>query len=153
MAKKDKKKSSKGVMQMLRSRTTYLIIIILVIGFGAITSRLAYLQTIGSSYLQEKAVEQQLRDTTISAKRGTIYDAKGKVLAQSASVWKVVLAPAYFENNSQRKEVARGLSRILELDYKDVYKKTKQKSYYVIIKSKIESDTRDKILKFSKKIS
>lgn len=153
MAKKNNKKSSKGVMQMLRSRTTYLIIIILVIGFGAITSRLAYLQTIGSSYLQEKAVEQQLRDTTISAKRGTIYDAKGKVLAQSASVWKVVLAPAYFEKNSQRKEVARGLSRILELDYKDVYKKTKQKSYYVIIKSKIESDTRDKILKFSKKIS
>ncbi|MGN0489521.1 MAG: penicillin-binding transpeptidase domain-containing protein [Ruminococcus sp.] len=151
--KPGKKKSDKGALQLLRSRTTYLIIIILVIGFGAIISRLAYLQLIQGSYLQEKAVEQQLRDTTISAKRGTIYDAKGKVLAQSASVWKVVLAPAYFENNTQRKYVAKGLSKILELDYKEVYKKTKQKSYYVIIKSKIETDARNKVLKFMDKVS
>ncbi len=152
-SKSGKKKSDKGALQLLRSRTTYLIIIILVLGFGAIISRLAYLQLVQGSYLQEKAVEQQLRDTTINAKRGTIYDAKGKVLAQSASVWKVVLAPAYFEDNTQRKYVAKGLSKILDLDYKEVYEKTKQNSYYVIIKSKIETDARNKILKFMEKVS
>lgn len=154
MARDNKrKKFSKGTLQVLRSRTTYLIIFILVIGFGAIICRLGYLQIVQGNELQEKAVEQQLRDTTISAKRGTIYDANGKVLAQSASVWKVVLAPAYFEDNSQRKYVAKKLSKILDLDYDDVYKKTKKNSYYVIIKNKVESDKRNKILKLIDKIS
>ena len=128
MAKKDKKKSSKGVMQMLRSRTTYLIIIILVIGFGAITSRLAYLQTIGSSYLQEKAVEQQLRDTTISAKRGTIYDADGNVLAQSATVWNIFIDPLEIDDEEERILIVDKFSELFEYDdeeRKALYEKTK----------------------------
>ena len=46
--------------------------------------------------LSNAALDQSLRSTTLSAMRGTIYDATGKVLAQSASVWTVVLEPAYF---------------------------------------------------------
>ncbi|MCH5303373.1 MAG: PASTA domain-containing protein [Ruminococcus sp.] len=134
-------------------RTTVLILLILVIGFGAITVRLAHLQLVSGPYLQEKAVEQQLVDTTVNSKRGTIYDAKGKVLAQSASVWKVVLAPAYLETKEQRKYVAKNLSRILDLDYKDVYKKTKQKIYYVVVKRKIESEEREKVLKLCERIN
>lgn len=153
MAKKSVKRTKRGVLQLLRMRTTILILLILVIGFGAISVRLAYLQLVSGPYLQEKAVEQQLVDTTVNSKRGTIYDAKGKVLAQSASVWKVVLAPAYLETNAQRKYVAKNLAKILDLDYKDVYNKTKQKIYYVVIKRKIESDEREKILKLCEKIN
>lgn len=153
MAKNQHKRSQKGVMQILRSRTTYLILAILVIGFGAIILRLGYLQIAEGSQLQERAVEQQLTDTTVNAKRGTIYDAKGKVLAQSASVWKVVLAPAHFDNNTQRKYVAKGLANILDLKYKNVYKQTKENSYYVIVKRKIESTERKKILKFINKVT
>lgn len=148
MANNRKKRSEKGVLQLLRFRTTILILLILVVGFGAISVRLAFLQLVQGPYLQEKAVEQQLVDTTVNSKRGTIYDAKGKILAQSASVWKVVLAPAYLETDEQRKYVAENLSKILKLDYKDIYKKTKQKTYYVVIKRKIESDEREKILNF-----
>lgn len=142
------KRSAKGVLQLLRFRTTILILLILVIGFGAISVRLGYLQLFQGPYLQEKAVEQQLVDTTVNSKRGTIYDAKGKILAQSASVWKVVLAPAYLETNEQRKYVAKNLSKILKLSYKDVYKKTKKNTYYVVVKRKIESVEREKILNF-----
>lgn len=153
MAKNSRRKrSDKGNVQMLRMRTAIIIILILVIGFGAIISRLAFLQTIQGSELQGKAVEQQLRDTSLSAKRGTIYDANGKVLAQSASVWKVILAPAYFKNDKQRKYVAKNLSNILHLDYKEVYEKSKLKTYYSIIKSKIETPERNKILKFTEKM-
>jgi stage V sporulation protein D (sporulation-specific penicillin-binding protein) len=123
-----------------------LILLILVIGFGAVSVRIGYLTLVQGTYLQEKAVEQQLVDTTINSKRGTIYDAKGKVLAQSASVWKVVLAPAYLETEEQRIYVAQNLAKILDLKYEDVYKKTKQKTYYVVLKRKIESDEREKIL-------
>lgn len=146
MANNGSKRSKKGVLQLLRMRTTMLILLILVIGFGAVSVRIGYLTLVQGTYLQEKAVEQQLVDTTINSKRGTIYDAKGKVLAQSASVWKVVLAPAYLETEEQRIYVAQNLAKILDLKYEDVYKKTKQKTYYVVLKRKIESDEREKIL-------
>lgn len=146
MANNGSKRSKKGVLQLLRMRTTMLILLILVIGFGAVSVRIGYLTLVQGTYLQEKAVEQQLVDTTVNSKRGTIYDAKGKVLAQSASVWKVVLAPAYLKTEEQRIYVAQNLAKILDLKYEDVYKKTKQKTYYVVLKRKIESDEREKIL-------
>lgn len=146
MANNGSKRSKKGVLQLLRMRTTMLILLILVIGFGAVSVRIGYLTLVQGTYLQEKAVEQQLVDTTVNSKRGTIYDAKGKVLAQSASVWKVVLAPAYLKTEEQRIYVAQNLAKILDLKYDDVYKKTKQKTYYVVLKRKIESDEREKIL-------
>ncbi len=143
-----RKRAAKGPNQRLRQRTAILIILILLIGFGAAITRLAYLTLIQGNALQEDAVDQQLKDTTISAKRGTIYDANGKVLAESASVWQVVMAPAYLKDDKQRKAVAQGLSEILELDYDNVYEKTQQNSYYVVVKRKIETEARDKILKF-----
>lgn len=146
------KKSDMGPNQRLRHRTVLLILFILLLGFGAVIARLAYLQLVQGAYLQEKAVDQQLTDTTINAKRGTIYDTNGKVLAQSASVWKVVLAPVYFENDEQRVMVAKELASILDLDEQNVYEKTKQQSYYVIVKRKIESDTREEIIKLIDKI-
>lgn len=146
------KKSDMGPNQRLRHRTVILILFILVLGFGAVIARLAYLQLVQGTYLQEKAVDQQLTDTTINAKRGTIYDTNGKVLAQSASVWKVVLAPVYFENDEQRVMVAKELAAILDLDEQNVYEKTKQQSYYVVVKRKIESDTREEIIKLIDKI-
>ena len=106
-------KNVKGVNQKLRHRTMILLVIILVIGFGAATCRLAFLQVVRGESLSQKAVEQQLHDTEISAKRGTIYDRTGKVLAQSASVWRVVMAPANFKTDEQREYVAKNLSKIL----------------------------------------
>ncbi|MGN0502836.1 MAG: penicillin-binding transpeptidase domain-containing protein [Ruminococcus sp.] len=144
--RKNSKKAAKGPNQRLRQRTAVLIILILVVGFGAAIARLGFLTIVQGSSLQEDAVGQQLKDTTIPAKRGTIYDANGKVLAESASVWQVVMAPIYFENDEQRKAAAEGLSQILGLDYDNVYEKTTQKSYYVVVKRKIEVEARDKVL-------
>lgn len=39
------------------------------------------------------AYNQQTRELTIQANRGTIYDANGTVLAQSSTVWNIVIAP------------------------------------------------------------
>ena len=144
--KTTRKHVPKGPNQRLRQRTAILIIAILVLGFGAALTRLSFLTLVQGSTLQEAAVEQQLKDTTLPAKRGTIYDANGKVLAESASVWQVVIAPIYLKTDEQREAVAKGLSEILELDYDNVYKKTQQESYYVVVKRKIEVETRDKIL-------
>ena len=146
-------KNVKGVNQKLRHRTMILLAIILIIGFGAATCRLAFLQVVKGESLSQKAVEQQLHDTEISAKRGTIYDRTGKVLAQSASVWRVVMAPANFKTDEQREYVAKNLSKILDLDYDEVLKETKENSYYVNVKRKIETKERNKILKLQDTLS
>lgn len=144
--KTTKKHVPTGPNQRLRQRTAILIMAILILGFGAALARLSYLTLVQGSSLQEAAVKQQLSDTTLPAKRGTIYDANGKVLAESASVWQVVIAPVNLKTDEQREAVAKGLSEILDLDYDNVYSKTQQESYYVVVKRKIEVETRDKIL-------
>lgn len=143
---KSKKRAEKGPAQRLRQRTAILILLILVLGFGAAVLRLTYLTTIQSSELQESAVDLQLADTTVSAKRGTIYDANGNVLAESASVWQVVMSPVNFKNDKQRQAAAKGLSEIFDLEYNDVLDDTKQQSHYVVVKRRIESDEREKVL-------
>ncbi len=139
---------AKGVNQRFNKRAAWLLLVILVLGFGAAIIRLGYLQLVQASDLQKRAVDQQLSDTELSAKRGTIYDTNGKILAASASVWKVVLAPVYFEDDEERRIVAKGLSEILDVDEETVFKKAQQNSYYVEVKRQIESDKREEVIKF-----
>ena len=133
LLKKPNQHKQKGPNQRLRQRAAVLIIIILVFGFGATLLRLGILTVVQGSDLQERAVDQQLADTTLTAKRGTIYDASGNVLAESASVWQVVMSPVNFKNDDQRAAAARGLSEILGVDYDNV--------------RKIEVEQRDKVIK------
>ena len=57
-----KKRAEKGPAQRLRQRTAILILLILVLGFGAAVLRLTYLTTVQSSELQESAVDLQLAE-------------------------------------------------------------------------------------------
>ncbi len=144
---------AQGKKQSFKQRSAILLLIIVVIGFGAAISRLAYLQTIKANELQQRAVNQQLTDTPLSAKRGTIYDRNGLKLAYSASVWRVVLAPVYFESDEERRIVAEGLSQILDVESEKIFEKSQQESYYVEIKRQVESDKRAEVLAFIDKIS
>lgn len=146
-------KPNKGLKQKLHQRTVILLFIILVIGFGAAITRIAFLQVVKGEELSQRAVEQQLHDTEIPAKRGTIYDRAGRVLAQSASVWRVVMAPAYFQEDEEREFVAKELSEILNLKYDEVYEETQGNTYYVSVKRKIETKERNKIIKLQEEIS
>jgi len=143
---------AKGPNQRLRQRSTLLLLTLIILGFGAAIGRLAYLQLGMGEFLQQQAVEQQLADTTINARRGTIYDRNGEVLAKSASVWQVVLAPAYFETEEERRIVAKGLSEILDLEEQSVFEKTQRNVYYVIVKRRIDSEKREEIIKFIDKL-
>lgn len=143
--------AKRGASAKLWRRSIIILLVILIAGFGTVSARLLTLQTVQAEDLQKRAVNQQLADTTISAKRGSIYDASGQVLAQSVSVWHIVLAPIYFKTDVQREYVAKGLSEILEVDYENLLEKTKQKSYYVSVKRKVSTETREKVLEFINK--
>lgn len=125
---KPRKRVQKGPNQRLRQRSAILIIVILVLGFGAVLTRLSILTVVQGNEHRKNAVEQQLTDITLTAKRGTIFDANGTVLAESASVWQVVMSPVNFKTDEQRVAAARGLSDILKLDYDNVLKKTEKKA-------------------------
>lgn len=58
------------------------------------------------------------------------------------------MSPINFESDEERTIVSQGLAEILDLEQADIFEKTKERSYYVVVKRQIESDVRDEILKF-----
>ena len=65
---------AKGTTIRMWRRTIIMLVALIVIGFGAIIISLIRLQLIDGESLQSKAVQQQLKDTALTAQRGTIYD-------------------------------------------------------------------------------
>ena len=118
---------------------------IVLIIFMLLTTRLAYIQFVWGAELSEKAGTQQSQSRTITAKRGTIYDATGKyILAESSSVESVSVNPTNIADENKEK-VARALSDIFELDYEKVLKKvTKRSSIETIIK-KVDKEKADEL--------
>lgn len=142
------------VLSGIRKRSWALLFIIMILGFGSVISRLFYLQLVQGKELSDLAVDQQMSDITVSAKRGSILDRNGNTLASSANVWKVVLAPIYFENDKDRQTVSDGLATILGMNSADIMELAKKSdSYYQTVKRQIESDERGKVLEFIEKIS
>ncbi|MBQ2668930.1 MAG: PASTA domain-containing protein [Clostridia bacterium] len=126
-------------------KTIILTTAMIVIGFGLIIGNLVRWQLVRGEELRSKAIDQSLRSTELTPMRGTVYDVTGKkVLAQSASVWTVVLEPNYIKDGDEVK-IASGLARILDLDYEEVLEKTHRNSYFVYVKRKVETEVRDEI--------
>jgi stage V sporulation protein D (sporulation-specific penicillin-binding protein) len=138
---------AKGTTIRMWRRTIFVLLVLIIVGFGAIIFSLAKLQLIEGESLQTRAVDQQLKNTTINAQRGTIYDCNMKPLAQSATVWKVVLEPAFI-TDTNRETIAAGLAKILNMDKADIIERSKKKTYYDELKRKVETDAKDEILKF-----
>ena len=104
--------------------------------------RLVYIQIIKSEHYTQMAYDQQTRERTVEAKRGTVYDATGsKVLAQSVSVNVITVVPNSIETE-QKESVATKLAEILELKKEDVLAKLSKKSSSEIIASKVEEAIR-----------
>lgn len=140
---------AKGTTVRMWRRSLIVLIGLIVVGFGVIAVRLVRLQLIDGQFLQEKAIAQQLADTKINAKRGSILDRNGEPLAESASVWTVVLEPIYLKDDGVRAEVAKGLSEILRMEESVLLEKANNtKSYHTIVKRKVESEIKDQIVSF-----
>ena len=116
------------------------------------------------------ANSQQQAQLTIKANRGTIYDANGTVLAQSSTVWDVVIAPqAIFKANEKRQKeyyekkpeerggaykelsdiICNGLADLLEISPDKMLEecKTRERNY-IIAKRKVEKPVVSEIRQF-----
>ena len=147
--------------QVIRTRTVLVMALLGVVTFGALFLKLFNLQIRQHDELQEKAVAQQTRSTVITASRGTIYDRNGHPLAVSATAENVFVDPKglqqYLEEQAERgntevrdaEYIARGLSRILEVDEETILEKMeKTSSAYEIVKKRVDQEVADEVRKF-----
>lgn len=130
-------------------RTVFMMLLCGVFLFVPLGMQLYNIQITQHDFYEQKAVEQQTRDTVITPARGTIYDRNMTPLAVSASVETVFIAPAEIKSDEQAEVIARGLSQLLDVEYEKVLAKTKKKnSYYETVKTKIEKELADQVRKF-----
>ena len=132
----------------MKKRILALIVAISVVGSSIIIGRLFQLQVVQAEDLQKRAARQQMRVTSLSAQRGTIYDRNGEILAMSGSVWTVYLSPVDIDSEEERTLIAKGLSEILDVSEEFVLEKSQRNTYYEIIKKKIERPLADEVTQF-----
>ena len=135
--------------QMWR-RSVIIMVILVGFCFSAVIGKLAVLQLVETADWQERAVTQQLSDSVVTSKRGTIYDANMKTLAASAEVWKLIMAPKNIQdldtNRDMRTFIADQLAEMLGVNREKLYKQTgKTYSQYEVVKSKMEFELKEKV--------
>ena len=139
-----------GPNRMMLRRTLFLLSVCGIAAFLVLAARLYQIQIVQHDEYEAAAIAQQVRETTVSAARGTIYDRNGVVLAMSAGVDTVYISPAEIERYGEDKEaIARGLSEILGVDYETILKKAgNTNSWYEVVARKVEEDVAEQVRQF-----
>jgi len=117
----------------------FILLIFIGVIFAALIGRLFYVQVIWGPELQERALSQWTRDTSLSASRGRILDANGQVLAQSGTAYRVLVNPDSTMSDQDRVVTAEKLSQILEMDFDYVLSKLSDVSkQQIVLKRQVE---------------
>ena len=115
--------------------------------FCVVIAKMFNIQIVNYEKYKGRATEIQLRETEVSAKRGTIYDSNMKILAQTATVWTISVSPKD-SKPEQHRTIADGLAEILEVDEQSVLEKLGKNNYYQLIKQKVDKPVADKVIEF-----
>jgi len=138
---------NKGPSKGMTKRMIWVFGIILVV-FVLLLGVLFKIQMIDGDELEEKALAQQTSDISISASRGTIYDCNYKVLAESATAYKVIVSPITISKEEDKTLIIDNLSVILGIDKAELSESMFENSYYVVLKRQVEQDVADAVMKF-----
>lgn len=171
-----KSESARRANQIIRGRTLLMMLLLGVGTFLLLFWKLYDLQINQYDEMTARAVHQQTREVSVNASRGTIYDKNHNILASSTTAEKVILDPLrigqYVESQEKAQDeaadrarekgetytrqpirdqsyIARGLSRILDIDQESIEKKMgNTKSEYVVLRQKVEKELADEVRKF-----
>lgn len=133
----------------MRIRAVIVAVLLTAVGFGAVIYNLYKVQIVKGEEYEQKAMSQQLRATTISANRGTIYSSDMQVLAASATSWRVIFSPGDI-TDEQAETLSYGMSEILGVDREFILEKaSNKKSFYQVIKNKVDKETADAAYQFA----
>ena len=95
---RDRRNGSQPEQSRISKRMVFrrTVILMLICGVGFFIPLMVQLWNISiqdHDFYQQKAAEQQLMDVAVAAHRGDILDANGEVMAMSATVYNLILAP------------------------------------------------------------
>lgn len=140
-------KKPRGVSDRYRYRVVVVFLLFALV-FVLLAFRMAWIQIVKADAYREKAVNQQTSDIPIEAKRGTIYDSDGKVLATSATCYSVWVRPAEIRKNykdARISELSKKLAVILNMSASEVEKDMKADKALVQVARYLEKSQRDKV--------
>ncbi|MGN0438949.1 MAG: peptidoglycan D,D-transpeptidase FtsI family protein [Lachnospiraceae bacterium] len=120
----------------------FILFVALLVVWILLSARLAYLMLVKSEYYNNKANNLHIRERSIKARRGIIYDRNGIELAGNVPVCSISVIHSQIEDEE---EVIRQLSSILDIDEEEIRKKVKTKSIREKIKSNVPKEIADKL--------
>ena len=136
---------------LIYTKKLKLTLIITIIIFILLITRIGFLQFVQGNSLKEMAYKQQTINQIISPKRGNIYDSTGKALAISAQVDTITINPNKISKSNDvdtkdyKEKVARALSEIFELNYDEILEKVNSTSQVETIAKKVEQEKVDEL--------
>ena len=138
--------------RMLVSRTLFVAAMCGIVAFVILGVQLYKIMIRDHDYYEQLAVENQTRETTVSAMRGTIYDSNGEALAISASAENVFISPHEIDEYGEDINlIADFLSDLLDVDRESIIEKSKDTRYwYKTIAMAQPSEITDKVREFKK---
>lgn len=92
---------SKGPSTSMKVRTNVVVQAVILLAAAALTVNLARIMLIEHDTYTDMANSRQFGTITLPAARGTIYEASGGVVAQSATVYKIFLDPGLFRSEME----------------------------------------------------
>ncbi len=127
--------------------------------FGAallfLVGKIFYMQYFKYDSYQQKVLDQITYSSSLSARRGNIYDSNMNPLATNKTVWRIFISPKdiyeySIKNNLNYSDIiSKGLSEILDIPYDTIYEKTQKKNRLdETIMKEVDEKTTDKVLTF-----
>ena len=111
---------------------------------STVWARLAYWQVVQHAFLSDQAAEYHLRQVTVPAPRGAIYDRNMNLLAVDTTVYDVTLSPRDVKPES-REETANGLSAVLGVQRQAVLTLLESKTAFAYVKKRQPKDIADRL--------
>ncbi|MGI6550268.1 MAG: stage V sporulation protein D [Syntrophomonadales bacterium] len=110
-----------------------------------LAGRFFWLQVVRGDELAERALDNRMRDITVKAKRGILYDRNGRELAISISTDSVYAVPAEIRRSKKEREIARKLAEILEMDEDKIYERITRQVSFIWVKRQVDFETSQKL--------
>ncbi len=120
----------------LRGRR-YVVVLLLLGGFGVVLFRLVNLQVLQAAELTMKADRQHQKTVSLEGARGTIVDRHGKMLAMNVDVPSVFGIPTALDSPAK---TARYLSPVLHLRTDELERKLRQDRSFVWLARKLDPE-------------
>lgn len=130
-------------------KSRYWAVIIITFGvFMGLCARLIYVTVVARDEILSKAQSQILQKLALPAKRGSIVDRNGALLASSTEAYRVDVDLTTFRRKLEKTDreasyYAAPLAEVLEMEVDEVLSKLTSESTSIILKRKIEKDTID----------